>query len=470
MSENRYQSSDMYTITITDGIPQNSSEERYLQLMEKFQQLYGQHASYICRAPGRVNLIGEHIDYCGYSVFPMAIDQDIVALFSINHKDHEINLQNSDKSYSESKFNTEQFDIRKQFPLWDDYFKCGVQGIRDKYPNTKLKGMNILIDGTIPRSAGLSSSSALVVCASLTTAIANNITIEKNDLAELCAECEKYIGTQGGGMDQASSCLARTGSAMMISFNPLKVVHVLLPVGCAFVVTHSLTEINKAATDHFNTRVVECRIGTQILAQSKGLDWRKIRKPFELQEALKLSLSDMEKFAVQTFHLEPYTVDEICALLGVTVHDLIETSLGPNTKHVQQFELHKRLRHVFSEANRVLLFKQVCDSTVHDEQSLHTLGELMNQSHYSCSKLYECSSSELDELTAICRESGALGSRLTGAGWGGCAVSLVRQDKLDIFIKTVKEKFYDSNTQRANKGQQSIFATLPGCGVYVVKL
>lgn len=149
------------------------------------------------------------------------------------------------------------------------------------------------------------------------------------------------------------------------------------------------------------------------------------------------------------------------------------------------------MKHVLSEANRVLMFKQVCDSNTHDR--LETLGDLMNQSHTSCSKLYECSSEQLDELTDICRsvisrfystqlicycpvfffrDSGALGSRLTGAGWGGCAVSLVRQEHLENFIKNVREKFYinSNNSNRIAKADQSIFATLPACGVYAVRL
>jgi len=116
----------------------------------------------------------------------------------------------------------------------------------------------------------------------------------------------------------------------------------------------------------------------------------------------------------------------------------------------------------------------------------------MNQSHNSCSRLYECSSDPLDELTDICRyvylsidfeqdirrnsyffrQSGALGSRLTGAGWGGCAVSLVRQENLEEFMENVRDKFYmnSKDSNRVSKANQSIFPTLPGCGIYAVRL
>ncbi|UJR16376.1 hypothetical protein I4U23_003279 [Adineta vaga] len=449
----------MDLISIADGIPQNPNEERFKQLVEKFKTVYADvQPQFLCRAPGRVNLIGEHIDYCGYSVLPMAVDQDIVSVFAAVDG-NEVEISNNDQSFKEGSFDLQNFSISYENANWYEYFKCGVQGIRDKYPDIKLKGMKVLIDGTIPRSAGLSSSSALVVCAALTTAINNGINISKSDLAELCAECEKYIGTQGGGMDQAASCLAHSGSAMLISFNPLKT-----PVGCAFVVTHSLTEVNKAATDHFNIRVSECRLATQ------GLDWRTIRKPYELQTALGWTINELEKFATDSLHEVPYTLDEVAGLLDVSVDELIAISLKANINREQKFELCKRMKHVLSEANRVLLFKEVCDSNTHDR--LETLGELMNQSHNSCSRLYECSSNELDELTDICRQSGALGSRLTGAGWGGCAVSLVRQENLDKFIASVRDKFYigSNDSKRASKADQSIFPTLPGCGIYAVRL
>ncbi|CAF5117278.1 unnamed protein product, partial [Rotaria magnacalcarata] len=184
----------MDTVSIADGIPQNPNQERFKQLVEKFKNVYnGIQPQFLCRAPGRVNLIGEHIDYCGYSVLPMAIDQDIVAVFATSDN-NEVEISNTDESFQAGSFTIGKFSISYEKSDWYEYFKCGVQGIHDKFPDFNLKGMKVLIDGTIPRSAGLSSSSALVVCAALTTAIANGITIGKTDLAERCAECEKYIG------------------------------------------------------------------------------------------------------------------------------------------------------------------------------------------------------------------------------------------------------------------------------------
>lgn len=139
--------------------------------------------------------------------------------------------------------------------------------------------MNVCLYGQVPKSAGLSSSSALVVCSALATAYANKFKITKEELAERCAISEQYVGTQGGGMDQAISCTAESGSAKLIDFNPLKVHNISLPDGSQFVITNSCVEMNKAATAHFNTRVVECRLASQVLAKLQGLEWRKIKKP-----------------------------------------------------------------------------------------------------------------------------------------------------------------------------------------------
>ncbi len=140
---------------------------------------------------------------------------------------------------------------------------------------------------------------------------------------------------------------------------------------------------------------------------------------------------------------------------------------------------------MFSEAQRVYDFKSVCDSVAKSDTNNNTnvpssdsafqkLGSLMNDSHESCSKLYDCSCSELDELVEICRESGAFGSRLTGAGWGGCAVSLIPHTKLVDFLASVKRNYYSSSRfQTGNNGlisDKAAFATKPSDGIYVITL
>jgi galactokinase len=122
---------------------------------------------------------------------------------------------------------------------------------------------------------------------------------------------------------------------------------------------------------------------------------------------------------------------------------------------------------VFSEAQRVYDFKSACLLSPSDG-AFEKLGILMNQSHESCSKLYDCSCKELDDLTEICRQSGAYGSRLTGAGWGGCAVSLIPKEKLNEFLNNVQKLYYSRFDQKTFAN--AAFPTKPSAGICILKL
>jgi N-acetylgalactosamine kinase len=153
-------------------------------------------------------------------------------------------------------------------PEWQDYIRCGIRGILDYFSigdtNLDIKGFDILVTGNLLPASGLSSSSALVVASAVAASIAWNREICTTDLAELCAKSERYIGTEGGGMDQAICLLASEGTARLIEFNPLKSTAVTLPPGAMFIVCHSMIKSEKAATDFYNCRVVECRLACQV--------------------------------------------------------------------------------------------------------------------------------------------------------------------------------------------------------------
>lgn len=207
----------------------------------------------------------------------------------------------------------------------------------DKFGLEYSKGLNVCVWGCVPKSAGLSSSSALVVCSALVTLHANGLELSKSDLAETCAIAERYVGTLGGGMDQAISCLGQAGCAKLIDFNPLRLHNINLPDGSQFVITNSCVEANKAATNQFNTRVAECRIASQVLAKSQGLDWRKIKKPIDLQKALNFSIIELIEITQSVLHENVYTIDEVCRILETTQQELILNSLSQNTSNCKIF-------------------------------------------------------------------------------------------------------------------------------------
>ncbi|KFM60761.1 N-acetylgalactosamine kinase, partial [Stegodyphus mimosarum] len=236
-----------------------NNETKYHEIAKYFTSCFGSSPQFFARVPGRVNLIGEHIDYCGFSVLPMAIDQDIVLAVGINYDDV-LNLINfhGDK-YEKFSSSVKDLNINTSSPRWYHYFICGFKGIAEKY-DISFKGLDIAVKGIIPPSSGLSSSSALVCASALAASFVNRIFPSKMEIASICAEAERYIGTQGGGMDQAIAFLAEPGTAKLIEFNPLRATSVTLPKGVAFVVSNSCVAMNKAATSQYNMRVMECKL------------------------------------------------------------------------------------------------------------------------------------------------------------------------------------------------------------------
>ncbi|XP_020833694.1 N-acetylgalactosamine kinase isoform X2 [Phascolarctos cinereus] len=443
---------------------QVAEHPRLLKLKEMFISKFGSIPEFYVRAPGRVNLIGEHIDYCGYAVLPMAVEQDIlIAVEPV--KSQMLHLTNTNPLYPDFSTSIDDIHIDKTKPQWHNYFLCGFKGIQEHFNLMNPTGMNCLLDGIIPQSSGLSSSSALVCCAGLVTLKANRLSLSKIELAEICTKSERYIGTEGGGMDQSISFLGEEGKAKLIEFNPLRTTDVQLPSEASFVIANSCVAMNKAATSHFNTRVMECRLAAKFLAKYKGLEWNKALCLEEVQVKLGLSLEEMLLLVEEVFHSEPYSQEEVCSYLEISLEELKTQILCKNTQDVLLFKLYQRAKHVFSEAARVLQFKKICEEA--PANAIQLLGDLMNQSHVSCRNLYECSCPELDQLVDVCRQFGAQGSRLTGAGWGGCAVSLVPTDKLPDLLANVQETYYQSKKERLAVEKQCLFATKPGGGALV---
>ncbi|XP_030751450.1 N-acetylgalactosamine kinase [Sitophilus oryzae] len=451
-------------------------KSRKIDEIEKwFSEIYNKRPEFYIRVPGRVNLIGEHIDYCGYGVCPMAIEQDIFLAVSPENSQKKLFLHNLDpkfESYHCPLINDVQIELSGTAPKWYQYFLCGVKGILETLSDKekdKIRGLEVIVSGTIPQGAGLSSSSALVSAAALATAHALKIKLTKEELANICAASERYIGTQGGGMDQAIAFLAQEGCAKLIEFEPLRSTEVRLPGGAVFVIAHSLSSLNKAATGDFNCRVVECRLATQIIAHRKGLDWRTIRRFGELQKALGITLDELTALTKEILHEEAYSKEEVIKELNTTSTELDEVSLTPNTQHLQSFKLYQRALHVLNEARRVEKFHKACKTSAGGEDSLVTLGNLMSQSHQSLKDLYECSHPQLDRIVELARGV-TLGTRLTGAGWGGCTVSLVPPENVDKFVDLLIEEFY--KPLGIKEGFQSlVFPTTPmeGARIYTPK-
>lgn len=482
------------------------SDKRIDRLSDVFHEEFGNKPLFFVRVPGRVNIIGEHIDYCGYPVLPLALEQDIIIAGRILDG-LELHLRNSNKKYA--KFNTkinkfEEIEIISNEdgkPYWYNYVLCGVKGALEYLNNEVTYGLQLCVDGNIPPASGLSSSSALVSAACLAFLYAQNVSPSKTEIASLCAKSERYIGTQGGGMDQAIAFLAEKNSAQYITFDPLNAKPVALTEDAVFVVAHSLAEANKAATNDFNRRVIECRLAAKVLAYSNGasLD-KKIVTLSEVQAILQKSLQEMIVLVDRILKKNIYGKDEICDLLKITVQEMDDVYLTPNTKHITEFKLRQRALHVYEEAMRVETFRKICEQQISNGPSsgngtcnnngngihgsaaftngsgdnsssntLNVLGKLMSESHESLKSLYECSHENLDRIVDISMEMN-VHSRLTGAGWGGCVVALCPKDSVEKYIEMLVDKFY---VQHCNVDKSIahayVFATTPNHGAVIYK-
>lgn len=479
-----------------DGPQLNEARFRYLQLKSKFIELYGEEPQLYARAPGRVNLIGEHIDYEGYSVLPMAIRQDTIVAVRKRETSKgpaELHIANvQPEKYETISFPadpSQEVDVKKL--VWAHYFLCGYKGL---YEYVSMKGLDIgppialdvLVDGTVPTGSGLSSSAAFVCSSTIAIMAVLGLNFPKKEVAEFTCTCERHIGTQSGGMDQAISVMAKPGFANLIDFNPIHASDVLLPSGGTFVIANSLAESNKAVTaaTNYNNRVVECRLAAIVLAVKLGM-------PADKAISVVNTLSDVEKLCVsfaatqgssdpvvaieKHLHEEPYMAVEIESIVSRSLQSIMEnsaTSLAVIAA-AEQFKLYQRAKHVYSEARRVHMFREAVQIDGSEDEILQSLGNLMNDSHTSCNVLYECSCPELEELVGVCRASGAFGARLTGAGWGGCVVSLVKESNVPRFILSLKEAFYQSRMEKGviNRNDLGlyVFASKPSSGAAIFK-
>jgi len=354
---------------------------------------------------------------------------------------------------------------------WGNYAKAAVQSLvelamsRGRRPHD-LQGMLCLVDSDIPSEAGLSSSTAMVVGSALAFARANGLRIARRRLAERMAEAEHYVGTRGGGMDQAACLLAGKGEALKIDFFPLRTEAVPFPPDCCIVAAHSTVFAKKTGgrRDAYNRRVVECGVGAHILARALGLeppkrlaDVAKDRSETglgELAELLRQALGGREALSLQEAAALCEMDEQAFRARFLTWPGAREPGGG--------FRVLPRCRHVFTEAARTERAAECLR-----QGRLEELGRLMDQSHESCARDYEISCPELDELTALMRTHGALGARLTGAGFGGFAIGLVRAAGADRLKDALALNFYSA---RGSDMKGNVFVFRPAEGARVERL
>lgn len=439
-------------------------------LRERFGEVYprgGEPA--VCRAPGRVNIIGEHTDYNGLPVLPMTIGQEIRIAFA-PRADNQIRLSDTDDAFPSVEFTNSSCIPPSRRGNWENYCKAAVQGLNAHFANTQFPGMNLLVSGTIPIAAGLSSSSALVVaCALAYLHVCGKRLggdISRLDLAGLMAESEHYVGTRGGGMDQTVILTGGERVACKIDFFPLQVETVPLPESHVFVVCNSLVKAQKTGEmlHRYNAGPRLCQLICAMVerrAQEEFGDEVEIQRLGDLWRGhLCLTHAEVTDLFADTFPDEVDTLAEAARRLRLSEQECRTRWLGDLIEPKEGLRLQARARHQLTEYQRV---ETTRDALL--EGDVARVGAMMDASHESCARDFGISCPELEKLVGIARKAGALGARLTGAGFGGCTVNLVAREHVEAFEKEVRNQYYDRYLAgRSLDSATAMFVALPSGG------
>ncbi|GBF90169.1 galactokinase [Raphidocelis subcapitata] len=473
-----------------EGAP--AATHRLQRLAAAFRKQFGADPELFARAPGRVNLIGEHIDYEGYGVLPMALRLDTVV--AIRRGGDRLVVANLDaEKFPVVEYGTDPAQaVDTAHHVWANYFLAAYKGVYDFLASKGADppapvGLQVMVHGVVPLAGGLSSSAAIVCSSALAVMAVRGVHPTKGEVADFTCKAERYVGVTSGGMDQAISVMGQPGVAKLVEFNPVRAEDVHLPPGATFVIANSLTVSKKQETAdrRYNLRVVECRLAAALIARKLGAPpaaAAAVRTLREVEPAvaekfgpgLKGKLRAVDELLERGNYLQ----DKIEADLGVPLSELFAGEPSPlrvvGVVAGEGFKLRDRAAHVYSEADRVYKFRAAAEDESSGAEALPRLGALMDASHASCARLYECSCPELDTLVGVAKAAGAIGSRLTGAGWGGCTVSLVRHGDVGPFMAALRENYYSPllASGRVTEGGMGevLFASPPSSGAAVLRI
>jgi galactokinase len=361
-----------------------------LVIEQRFQEIFGRQPEVVVRAPGRVNLIGEHTDYNDGFVLPAAIDRTIdfagCRRAGRRLRVHSIDFQDS------AEFDLASLQKDTQHP-WSNYLR-GVSKFLEE-DGQRLSGADIVFGGNVPREAGLSSSAAVEVGAAAFWKKLLDLDLDPVYVVKLARKAEnEFVGVPCGIMDQFISALGRQDHALFLDCRDLVYRNVPLRDDVKIVVCNS--GIKRAlAQSEYEVRLQQCRQAVAQIA-STGLAVKSLRD---------VETSDLETASSALSEL-----------------------------------LLRRARHVVTENQRVMEAVKALESG-----DVERFGELMNESHESLRDDYEVSSKELDVLVEIAqKQPGTLGARMTGAGFGGCTVNLIRADAAQSFAEAVRKGYQEA--------------------------
>ena len=370
--------------------------------LQNFEEIFEAKAEWLFTAAGRINLIGEHIDYCGGKVFPAALNLRCNIYARKNEREEiRIALRGIDGVI------TLQMDKLGAYQsLKYGNYQAGVAYLL-KESGVPIVGCDLFYDCTVPFGSGLSSSAAIEVGTAVALCELAEVSYDKVQLALLSQRAEnEYAGVNCGIMDQFASAMGKKDHAVLLNCATLEYEYVPLDLGEYRLIVANCNKPHNLVESKYNERRAE------------------------VEEALK---------TIQT-------VKKINALSELSVEGFEEV------KHLLPEVICKRAAHVVYECARVQ-----AAVTALKKGDINLLGTLLNESHFSLRDLYEVTGKELDTLTGLAREEeGCLGSRMIGAGFGGCTISIVEKSAVDGFIRRVGKAYCEEVGYEASFYETSI--------------
>jgi galactokinase len=364
----------------------DSTDDAVRRLEESFTRIFAA-SPRIYRAPGRVNLIGEHTDYNDGFVMPAAIG--FYTWIAASARDDRKLVVRSENFQEQFEFSFDSMPAHGSHS-WSDYV-VGVAQILE-VSGRRLSGANLLIHGNVPQGAGLSSSASLEVAVASALLDLSRSPVEPKELALLCQSAEnEFVGARCGIMDQFIAVHGQRGRALLLDCRSLEFRLLPLPEEASLVICNTMVRHSLAAGE-YNKRRAECEEGVRLLARHRP---------------------------------------GVRALRDVALSDLV--ALGQELPPA----VVRRCRHVIGENERVTQASKALE-----RGDLEEFGLLMHQSHASLRDDYEVSCPELDLMVELARQlRGVYGARMTGGGFGGCTVNLVRNECVEEFRAAIAEGY-----------------------------
>ncbi len=497
---------------------------RLLHTVELFMECYGKDGEVaVIRAPGRINLMGRHVDHRGGCVNLTAIDREHI-MVARPRIDTLVRAHNLDAdTFEDLEFSVD--DLLRQVRLdqwrdfvdseavlkmvsdlqgnWGNYLKAPMLRLQEKFKDRRIHGVDCVVSGDIPMAAGLSSSSALVVAMGEALVLSNGLDVTPNDLVYLCGEGEWFVGTRGGSADHAAVKLSQFGQVVTVGFFPFAIRgYVPFPDGYSLIIANSRIQARKAAgaREAFNERVASYEL---------AVHW--VRKMFPNYAPLINHLRDISPDVLGIRSADVYRIlldvpESVSAeglrnAIGAEAFARITMMHSPR----DYYPLRARLLFGISECERSKMLHRLLL-----EKDMERFGWMMNVSHngdrvagpdgapyvppmddeyinaricdlqsedpdrvfagqlYAQPGSYACSIPQIDRMVDIALDSaGILGAQISGAGLGGCMMVLAKSDASEQFVERLNRGYYEPNGLEPGA---SAFVPIAGCSPLAIQL